>query len=291
MAVNYVESVDSDVGKKMLKTMFGAGHDLANLNVKDIILSKYNSVESLKEKAGFGQDWQAQAHLGMAYQHGIPELNIDKDFDSAIGWYESSIQNGNCDSLDITDLGTLLDNKGTVTHQRRAYELYMQTVNLGSVRAELNLAEMYRCGVKGVVDKDLEEAFTWYRRAAGEGLFNDEYEDRSFPSACLKGTMRNADIDSKFTALRSLHKYYMSGDCPERKPQPIKALYYLKKAAELGDTEAQKDLGLSYLTGESGQPKDLDKAKRWLGKAANGGDQEAKEVCVQASQAMYYGKI
>jgi hypothetical protein len=154
----------------------------------------------------------------------------------------------------------------------------MQAVNLGSVRAGINLAEMYRCGVMGVVNEDLEEAFTWYRRAAGEESFNDEYEDSSLPSACLKGTMRNVDIDSKFSALRKLHKYYMSGDCPERKPQPIKALYYLKKAAELGDTEAQKDLGLSYLTGESGQPKDLDKAKRWLGKAANNGDQEAMEV-------------
>lgn len=280
MAFRYEEAKTSKLGKQILQSMSGIDLGSTNINVKDYILEHYESVDALKEKAKVGQDWQAQADLAMAYQRGAPELNIEKDLDSAIGWYESSIHRGNCNPLDYLSLGTLNDIKGTVRHQRRAYELYMQAASLGSLRAASNLAEMFRCGVKGVVNEDLEEAFKWYRRVAGEEQFSDDQEDTSNPSFYFKGTMRNFDIDSKLDALKKLHKYYMAGDCPEGKPQPYKAVYYLKKAAELGDPAAQKVLGLSYLTGESGNPKDLNKAKRWLGKAANSGEQEAQKVRV-----------
>ncbi|XP_031557040.1 uncharacterized protein LOC116293714 [Actinia tenebrosa] len=278
MAFRYEEAKTSKLGKQMFKSLTGIDHG-SNINLKDHILSMYKSVEDLKEKAKADQDWQAQVDLAMAYQYGVPELNIEKDLDSAIGWYESSIHGGNCIPTSILSLGTLHDIKGTVRHQRRAYELYVQAASLGSLQAASNVAEMFRCGVEGVVNEDLQEAFKWYRRAAGEEPFSDEQGDTSNPSSYLiKGTMRNLGIDAKLEALKRLHKYYMAGECPEGQPQPFKAVHYLKKAAELGDPEAQRVLGLSYLTGESGNPKDLNKAKRWLGKAANSDDQEAKQA-------------
>jgi TPR repeat protein len=279
MAFDFKEVSTSEIGKKMRKTLMSSLTGISQFNFRDHVLSRYGSIENLKEKANHGQDWEAQALLSSAYKDGIPELNIEKDLDIAMNLLESSFENGNYYVIDQFQLASLHDLKGSVPHQRRAHELYLKAARLGEIHAELHLAEMYRCGVMGVVDIDLEEAFTWYRRAAGEEP--QAYDDQSFLHSTyhIQGNLRNMSIEFKFHALKCLHKYYMSGDCPEGKPQPLKALYYLKKAAELGDPEAQKDLGLCYLTGESGQPKDLDKAKRWLGKASNNGDQEAMKVC------------
>ena len=85
---------------------------------------------------------------------------------------------------------------------------------------------------------------------------------------------------SKQRALAFLYKYYLEGDCPEGRPQPTKAVYYLTKAAELGDTEAQLKLGQIYLNGSCEQIKDVAKAKKWLGKASASGDVRAKQVCL-----------
>ncbi|KAK3707092.1 hypothetical protein QZH41_004163 [Actinostola sp. cb2023] len=243
------------------------------------ILKTYNSMEGLKNRAAQTGNWQAKGDLSLVYLDGIPELNVEKHLDSAIGWMESSIEHGNPVPSGICDLGTMYDLKGTTSYQRKAYEMYLKAAPFGVVRAELNLAEIYRCGVEGVVTEDLKEAFKWYRRAAGEEKvdLDETGEGISREMSLMRGTLRRLGIDTKIKALRLLHKYYMSGECPEGKPQPLKAIYYLKRAAEIGDIESQKELGLTYLTGVSEVPKDLEKAKRWLRKAANHGSIEAKE--------------
>ena len=100
----------------------------------------------------------------------------------------------------------------------------------------------------------------------------------------IAGTMNkieNSHDDFRQKALTSLYKYYILGDCPEGKPQPTKAVHYLTRAAELGNTEAQLKLGQIYLEGSCEQIRDLRKAKRWLGKASASGDVVAKEVGVK----------
>ena len=100
----------------------------------------------------------------------------------------------------------------------------------------------------------------------------------------IAGTMNkieNSHHDFRQKALTSLYKYYLLGDCPEGKPQPTKAVHYLTRAAELGNSEAQRKLGQIYLEGSCEQIRDLRKAKRWLEKASASGDVEAKEVGVK----------
>ena len=105
----------------------------------------------------------------------------------------------------------------------------------------------------------------------------------------LAGAMKTVDntLGSvlKFRAFRLLFKYYLKGDCPEGRPQPTKAVYYLTRAAELGDTEAQLELGQIYLTGGCEQLKDVTRARRWLQKASAHGDVRAKQVGVMATFA------
>ena len=134
---------------------------------------------------------------------------------------------------------------------------------------------MYRCGVEGVVNEDLKEAFKWYKMAAGEG--ESDYELGPMHKL-LSGTVKKLDNVSKPRALKFLYKYYLEGECPEGRPQPTKAIYYLTRAAEIGDTEAQCTLGQIYLNGSCEQIKDVSRARRWLKKASANGDVVAKQV-------------
>ena len=250
----------------------------AGVNLEKYYKDSYGLIESLISLAKSG-NISAQEDLGTAYSEGVENF-VEKDVEKAIGWLNSAVDNGYVLPFTFTRLGALLDGKGTPHYQRKAYEMYQRGAKLGCAQSQLNLAEMYRCGVEGVVNEDIKEAFEWYKKAADESEVEatvgyggiDRY---------IVGTMRrvgNGPSETRLDALRLLHKYYLEGDCPEGRPQPTKAVYYLTKAAELGDTEAQLKLGQIYLTGNCEQIKDVEKAKRWLGKAAASGDVMASQV-------------
>ena len=60
------------------------------------------------------------------------------------------------------------------------------------------------------------------------------------------------------------------------------AAQWYRKAAELGFVDAQTNLGLMYMGGQ-GVSRDLDTARQWLQKAADQGDAEATELLQQIS--------
>ena len=239
----------------------------------------YGSGENLITLAKNG-NVTAQADLGAVYSEGV-EGFVEKDSEKAIGWLSTAIDNGHVLPFTLSKLGELLDRKGTLQCQRKAYEMYHRAAKLGSNEAQLNLAEMYRCGVKGVVNEDIKEAFEWYKKAADESTVDVNTELGAI-GRLFAGTMKkmgNALGGARQKALTLLYRYYLEGDCPEGRPQPTIAVYYLTRAAELGDTEAQLRLGQIYLSGSCEQIKDVRKARRWLEKAAASGDVMAKQVC------------
>ena len=220
----------------------------------------------------------------MAYSEGFGD-ELPKDTDKAIGCLNTAVERGYKFPSILEKLGELLDLKGTPQYRRKAYEMYHRAAKLGCTTSQLNLAEMYRCGVEGVVNEDVKEAFKWYKKAAGEDA-SDVYSHLGVLGGLYAGTMKtmeNAVCGTKHRALMFLYKYYLEGDCPEGCPQPIKAVYYLTRAAELGNTEAQLNLGQIYLTGSYEQIKDVAKARRWLAKASVSGDARAKQVCNEAT--------
>ena len=241
---------------------------------------KYGTIENLQLKAKSGEI-TAQVDLGMAYSEGLGK-ELPKDVDEAIGWLHTAVEGGCELPFTLAKLGELLDRKGTIQDRRMGYEMYQRAARLGCTSSQINLAEMYRCGVEGVVNKDLSEAFEWYKKAAGENPSNSGSPDLGGLGKLLAGTMKRVETalgdEQKKSALLCLYKYYLAGDCPEARPQPTKAIYYLTRTAELGDTEAQLELGLVYLHGGCEQGRDVARAKRWLEKAASNGDAKAKEV-------------
>ena len=244
------------------------------VNMEKYYKDSYGSIENLISLAKNSSNVTAQADLGTAYSEGVENF-AEKDVEKAIGWLNTAVDNGCVLPFILTRLGALQDGKGAPHYQRKAYEMYHREAKLGCAQSQLYLAEMYRCGVEGVVNKDIKEAFEWYKKAAGESEV--EATDR-----LVAGTIKTIENvrggEARKQALTLLHKYYLDGDCPEGRPQPTKAVYYLTRAAELGDTEAQLRLGEIYLIGNCEQIKDVKKAKRWLGKAAASGDVMASQV-------------
>ena len=249
-----------------------------DLNLEKHFKESYGSVDFLIARAKKGEV-SCQSDLGIAYCEGI-EGFVEKDTEKAIGWLDTAVQNGCILPSVILKLGQLLDLTRKPHNQRKAYDLYHRAARLGSTPAQLNLAEMYRCGVEGVVNIDIKEAFEWFKIAAEETTieYSTELGSLSLPVLGTMNKIRNSLDDNRQKALTSLYKYYLEGDCPEGKPQPTKAVHYLTRAAELGNTEAQLNLGKIYLEGRCEQSRDLRKAKRWLEKASASGHVEANEV-------------
>jgi len=250
----------------------------SDLNFKKYCIETHGSIENLIAKAKNGEI-VAQADLGMAYSEGFGD-ELPKDTEKAIGWLNTAVEKGYELPSILGKLGELLDRKGTELCHRKAYEMYHRAARLGCTSSQLNLAEMYRFGVEGVVNEDLKEAFKWYKKAASEDVA-DLNSDLGVLGRLCAGTMKKIENEvtgSKHRALMSLYKYYLDGECPEGCPQPTKAVYYLTRAAELGNTEAQLNLGQICLTGSCQQIKDVAKARRWLGKASASGNLRAKQV-------------
>ena len=237
----------------------------------------YGSIEKLISLAKNG-NIKAQAELGTAYSEGVENF-VEKDVDKAIGWLNSAVDSGFDDPWIYLILGQVMDLTSEPQYKRKVYELYHRAAEMGITEAQINLAEIYRCGLEGVVNEDLKESFEWYKKAADEAAdFNAEEGAidrlRTWTLNAIRGN------EARLKALRLLYMNYNDGYCPEGRPQPTKAIYYLTRAAELGDTEAQLELGQICLAGSCEQIKDVKKAKRWLGKASASGNAVAKQVII-----------
>ena len=74
----------------------------------------------------------------------------------------------------------------------------------------------------------------------------------------------------------SAEQMFKTGESLYKDKKFVEALPYIKDAANSGHAEAQFNLGLMYFNGD-GVTKDDVKAVKWFRKAANQGDEDAKE--------------
>ena len=187
------------------------------LNLSAYCLENYGTIENLQRKAKSGEI-TAQVDLGLAYSEGLGK-ELPKDTDKAIGLLNTAVERGCELPFTLAKLGELLDWKGTIKHRRKAYEMYQRAARLGCTSSQINLAEMYRCGVEGVVNEDLSEAFKWYKKAAGEDPSNSCRPDLEGVEKLLAGTTKRVETamgdDQKKSTLKFLYKYYLAGICPE----------------------------------------------------------------------------
>ncbi|MBR5638469.1 MAG: SEL1-like repeat protein [Muribaculaceae bacterium] len=152
-------------------------------------------------------------------------------------------QRGNAEAQNL--LGICYDRGNGVERDiNQALEWYRKAAEQGYARAQFNLGNCYFYG-EGV-EKDLKQSAVWYRKAAEQG--------DAIAQCCLGGYYYNGwgvEIDYK------------------------QAVEWFRKAAEQGNADAQYNLGQCYNEGH-GVIKDINQAVEWYRKAAEQGIAEAQ---------------
>lgn len=160
---------------------------------------------------------------------------FDNNDQKALQEFTNALKDNAMEAEKILELATDYYDKG---FRKRGFALYKQAAELGYARAQHVVADCYQWGLG--TKKDKSEAFRWYQKAA----------EQDYPqSVCY---------------LASFYSFGEGGvDC-----NIDEAVRLWKKAAELGDKEAQFTLGNLYYDGEYVE-QNREEAIKWYRKSAS----------------------
>ncbi len=115
-------------------------------------------------KAANANHAKAQYLLGQIYANG---LGIEQDFAIAENWFIKSATNGNLTAkLALADY--YLKGFGGFHSNEKAFELYKELAETGSPHAQYYMGKFYMYG--RMVDKDLQKAAHWFKKAANQNF-------------------------------------------------------------------------------------------------------------------------
>ena len=147
-----------------------------------------------------------------------------------------------------------------------AFKCFMNLAKNGNSQAQYNLGVMYENG-EGT-ELNIEKAIKWYRKSAENG---DEDAKEALKDLELN---RNRDKNKEAIIIYNLGmKDYRKGFYKE-------AFSKFLNSAQLGNSQAQYNLGVMYENGE-GAEANIEKAKKWYEKASENGDKEASDVLAE----------
>lgn len=237
-----------------------------------------------------GQDHQSlRADLfNHAARAGLPEAQFEwacclskghgvaVDRAQAFYWWEQAAQAGHMESASEAG-AALLAGAGTVADAKAALRWLQPAANADVAKAQWNLGGMYASG-NGGLPQDIKQAFVWCHRAANQGFA---------PAQATLGLLFER-IGKKEEALACLRRAADMGDGEaqynlavllskgEGGPQDMEgAFLYLEQAAQQGVLSAQSRLALAYGQGH-GVAADPIEAHKWLLVASHRGDALAK---------------
>lgn len=111
----------------------------------------------------------------------------------------------------------------------------------------------------------------------GRPYMDDFWERSALDDLNIEEEIEAAE-NGNITAMEELANLYLNGDEEQDiEPDPEKAVYWFKKAAEAGDAMAMFNLGLHYAKGH-GVQRDFGQAAEWMRKAADAGDDDAPKL-------------
>jgi len=201
------------------------------------------AVEYLRQAAGQGYA-AAETGLGSCYAHGE---GVEQDYTEAIHWYRQAAAQG--DALAQYCLGyAYAQGKGVPKNMKEAIAWWQKSAEQGQVYAQNALGQFYYYGeYPGDTNVNYAVATLWLHKAA---------EQNYAPAMATLGYM------------------YLYGVGVER--DPSQALQWNGRAADMGNAEAEDNLGQMYENGDGGLPHDLIQAYKWFwlsGQQGNRGGQ------------------
>lgn len=244
---------------------------------KDIFAAAQMSVNALSALTGDIYKKQGSAapsaeslyQLGMDYLYG--NHGNAKDPEKAAVYLRQSADAGF--AFAQTELANLLvSGKIRKIDEQEAIAYLRLAAEQGHSAAQYNLGARYEFA--DGVELDFDQARYWYSLAAAQGV------EGAKDALAELGTHYDLYPDDIFDAqeLAFTACCYFMGNCG--KPQDYEKAYICwEKAANLGNSDAQHNVGMCLLNGW-GTEKNRDKAKQWLSKAAQNGSKDAeKELC------------
>ena len=210
---------------------------------------------ALKKKVDSGDMHYANS-LGYAYEFGIgTSLNIKE----AMKYYEMAAKQNN--AIGMTNLADLYIQENKL---KKAKPLLVKAAEKEYGYAQYLLAMNFF----DLYSENNKEALHWLERAASNdepyalyqlGLYYSEANDLA---KAIKYYQRAAELNN---ADALLELYYIYGEGVGVEQDDDKALFFLKKAAELGAQEAIEELAAQALSGEGNM--DAKEAEYWIKKA------------------------
>lgn len=235
----------------------------------------------------------AQYQLASMYRLGLGVPNASAV--EELKWLKLAAEQGQADALQELSV-RYAEGKGVQQNQSKAFNSVQRAAELGQLKAQFDLAEIYANGSSGIA-QDYTKAAAWYRKAALQG--NREAQSNlarlyreglgvalSYVDAVT--WYRQAAQQGDPLAQHSLATAYRLGAGVER--DNAEAVNWYRLAAGQGDMRAQRDLGLHYLRGE-GVLQDFIQARLWLSRAAANGDTEAANALGRLARKMTPNQI
>jgi TPR repeat protein len=198
--------------------------------------------EALFRKAAAQGHAGAQVGLGHMCENG--EV-VEQNLELAVSWYREAAKQGH--PRGHFNLGVMHEyGKGVEQNLELAVWWYCESAKQGDLEGQCCLG---RCLLHGNgVEKDADAAVTWFRQAAAAGHAN-AYSDIALCYALGKGVEQNDAL----------------------------AVEWWAKAVKGGNVVSRYNLGVGYMDGVYGLPKDVKRAKAFMKSAATRGCAEAIE--------------
>lgn len=225
----------------------------AHLLEKSAIKGDINSLNSPENSAQNGNA-TAQNSLGEYYFY-------KKNLPKSVYWLKKSADQGNykgeCNLGDDYEIGW-----GVPKNYSKSFYWFRKSADQGYARAEFSMGAAYMNGWG--VPKNFDEAKIWLRKAADKGYTGVKLPE-SVRLYSNEGLHQASAIHDNSVGLM----FYKEGFYP-------KAVYWFKKAADMGLADAESNLGVAYEHGR-GVRLSYRKAKYWLKKSADQGSAMADD--------------
>ena len=211
----------------------------AALSLLYIEMEEYEKAMLWARKAAQMEQPMAFLALGRIYDDG---LGVDINHIEGLKWFEKAADKGDANAQNL--IGNIYLYADYVEHNPiKAFKYYQMAASQGHLEGMTNLGYCYQEGIG--TDINIQTAEEWLHKAADGG---------------------NADAQN---ILGNLYHNIMMDD--------VKAFKYYKLAADQGQLGGMANVGISYLEGQ-GVKADATKAKEWLRKAADGGQEDAIRI-------------
>jgi TPR repeat protein len=212
----------------------------------------------------------ALSEIGYIYYKGVG--GVPNDDIEAIKWFEKASAAGS--SYSMTNLGVAYQyGRGTSINLDKAIEYYKAATEAGSLKAYERLGDFYKY-TKG--SEYYEEAAEWYQQGALKGHVASQYEF---------ALINARELGNEDLAIKWYDKVFLSDDSeritwaalsfeegePYLKVNLDKTVKFYQRAVELGNSQAQANLGFMYEVGEHVEL-DLHKARLLYEKSARQGE-------------------